>query len=332
MNDKMVLGQYYNANSIIHRLDPRIKFVSLILLMVTTFLIPFDSSNPIIGFSMLGALFLLILIIILLTNVPLLKYLGSLKQIAFLLIFSFAFQLFANSDGNVVFPINFSFSIINIGIVVILLVLFFIFRKHLPSALFIFLLLVVLSIYILTNPLGIDAFFNATVNIYEGGIYMGTFIVARVFVIILVSTTLTLTTKPMDLANAIEWFLKPLELIKLKPSILAMMISIALRFIPTLFNETDKILKAQASRGVDFKEGKLFEQIKQIISLLVPMFVISFKRAVDLADAMESRGYIPGARRTRLTQLMFKFRDLVAFIIVLGLMASVIVLKVIYAL
>lgn len=331
MNDKMVLGQYYNTQSIIHRLDPRIKFISLILLMVTTFVIPFDSSNPLPGFIMLGALFAFIFLIILLTNVPILKYLGSLKQIAFLLIFSFGFQLFANNDGSVVFPINFSFTFINIGIVLILLVLFFVFRKYLPAKLFIFILLIILSIYILTVPFGLDSFFNATVNIYEGGIYMGTFIVARVFVIILVSTTLTLTTKPMDLANAIEWFLKPLELIKLKPSILAMMISIALRFIPTLFNETDKILKAQASRGVDFKEGKLFEQIKQIISLLVPMFVISFKRAVDLADAMESRGYIPGAKRTRLTKLSFAFRDLVSFVIVLGLMVTTIVIKVTHA-
>ena len=331
MNDKMVLGQYFNANSVIHRVDPRIKFKSLILLMVTTFLIPFDSSNPVPGFIMLGGLFLFIFIIILLTKVPLLKYLGSLKQIAFLLIFSFAFQLFANKDGSVVFPINFNFTIINILIVAAILVLFFVFRKYLPAKLFILICLVVLSIYILTLTMGFESFFSSTVNIHEGGIYMGTFIVARVFVIILVSTTLTLTTKPMDLANAIEWFLKPLELLKLKPSILAMMISIALRFIPTLFNETDKILKAQASRGVDFKEGSLFEQIKQIISLLVPMFVISFKRAVDLADAMESRGYIPGAKRTRLTKLSFAFRDLVSFVLIAGVLTAVIVIRVTHA-
>ena len=128
-------------------------------------------------------------------------------------------------------------------------------------------------------------------HIYESGIVHGSFLVLRVFVIILASTTLTLTTKPTDLTNAIEWILKPLEKIKIKTSIFAMMISIALRFIPTLFNETNKILKAQASRGVDFNEGKFREQIKQIVSLLVPMFVISIKRAEDLADAMEARGY-----------------------------------------
>ena len=325
MNDKMVLGQYYNANSIIHKLDPRIKFFSLIILMIITFIIPFNSKTPLPGFITLGILFLFVLIIILLTNVPLLKYLGSLKQIAFLLIFSFAFQLFSNSDGAVVIPINFNLTYLNIIIVSALLLAFILLRKFLPFKMLLLIGLVVLSIYILTLPMGIAPFVSGVVNIREGGIYQGTFIVARVFVIILVSTTLTLTTKPMDLANAIEWYLKPLELIKLKPSILAMMISIALRFIPTLFNETDKILKAQASRGVDFKEGKLFEQIKQIISLLIPMFVISFKRAVDLADAMESRGYIPGAKRTRLNQLTFKIKDLVAFVVVVS---TLIILKV----
>ena len=166
---------------------------------------------------------------------------------------------------------------------------------------------------------------------YDSGLITGSFLVLRVFVIIIASTTLTLTTKPTDLTNAIEWYLKPLEALKIKTSIFAMMISIALRFIPTLFNETNKILKAQASRGVDFKEGSLFEQIKQIISLLVPMFVISFKRAVDLADAMESRGYIPGAKRTRVTKLSFHFRDLVSFVLVAGLLTTLIVLRVTHA-
>ena len=331
MNDKMVLGQYYNTNSVIHKLDPRIKFFSLIILMVVTFIIPFDSKDPIPGFITLGAFFLFILFIILLTNVPILKYLASLKQIAFLLIFSFIFQLFSNKDGAAVIPIDFNLTYINISIVVILLITFILLRKYLPFKMFLLIGLIILSIYILTLPMGLSPFVSGVVNIHEGGIYQGTFIVARVFVIILVSTTLTLTTKPMDLANAIEWYLKPLELIKLKPSILAMMISIALRFIPTLFNETDKILKAQASRGVDFKEGKLIEQIKQIISLLIPMFVISFKRAVDLADAMESRGYIPGAKRTRLNKLTFKFKDLVAFILVVSLLTTLIVLKVNHA-
>ena len=99
-----------------------------------------------------------------------------------------------------------------------------------------------------------------------------------------------------------------------------MMISIALRFIPTLFNETNKILKAQASRGVDFNEGKFMEQVKQIVSLLIPMFVISIKRAEDLADAMEARGYIPGEKRTKLVKMKFKAFDYITISFVVSLL------------
>ena len=108
-----------------------------------------------------------------------------------------------------------------------------------------------------------------------------------------------------------------------------MIISLALRFIPTLFNETGKILKAQSSRGVDFKEGTLKQQIGQIISLLIPMLVISFKRAADLADAMEARGYIPGAPRSKLNVMKFRLSDLFSFIVTIIIVTSIIVVSVI---
>lgn len=323
MNDKMIFGQYYHTDSIIHKLDPRTKFISLILFMVLTFLIPFNN------FILLGILALIILTIIMLTKVSLFKYLKSLKQIAFLLVFSFAFQIFSKKEGDIIFNIPLEFTYINISVVVIIWLLFIIFRKFIPFKFFVIIGLVVLSFYLFGLPMGVKPFATPMIHIYEGGLISGTFIISRVMLIIMVSTTLTLTTKPMDLANAIEWFLKPLEYIKIKTSILAMMLSIALRFIPTLFNETDKILKAQASRGVDFKEGKLHQQIKQIISLLIPMFIISFKRAMDLADAMEARGYIPGEKRTKLNVLTFKLSDYLSLFFLVTLLTLLIVYKVI---
>ncbi len=318
MNDKMVLGQYYNTNSLIHKLDPRIKMFAIVLLMIITFLIPFNN------FLLLGCLYVFILLIVILSNVPILKYFSSLKQVAFLLIFSIAFQLFSRKTGNIILTLNLSFSVINIIVVVGISALFLIFRKYIPMKTLVLIGIVILSFYLFTLPMGISPFAKATLYIYDDGFKSAMFITLRVLAIILFATTLTLTTKPMDLASGIEWYLKPLELIRLKPSILAMMVSIALRFIPTLFNETTKILKAQASRGVDFKEGKLHEQIKQIISLLVPMFVISFKRALDLANAMEARGYIPGEKRTKLLKLSFKLKDLIAFIVLLAMLGFVI--------
>lgn len=325
MNEKIAFGQYYNGNSLIHKLDPRIKLLGLIVFMVIAFLIPFNN------FILLGIFSFIILIIILLSRVPIVKYLKSLRQIALLLIFSFLFQLLTNKNGEIITEFNLYFSIFSIDIVVLMLFLFIVLRKYIPAKLIVFLILFGLSIYIFTFSFNMNVIWSPVVKIHRGGLISGLFIILRVFLIILLSTTLTLTTKPLDLSAAIEWYFKPLELVKLKPSILAMMISIALRFIPTLFNETDKILKAQSSRGVDFKEGKLHTQIRQIISLLIPMFVIAFKRALDLADAMEARGYIPGEKRTRLYQLKFCAKDYISLIVLASLLASLIVWKVCYA-
>ena len=313
MNDKIVFGQYIYRNSIIHKLDPRVKLGVLFIMMIGTFLIPKDN------FILLGIAFFIPLIAVIFSKISLFKYLKSLKQIAFVMIFSFVFQLFASPSGKIVitFPIHFTY--VNIIISSLILIAYFIVRKYLPFKLLCLVLICLFILYLLRYPIYGNPFTSVNLHIYESGIVHGSFLVLRVFVIILASTTLTLTTKPTDLTNAIEWILKPLEKIKIKTSIFAMMISIALRFIPTLFNETNKILKAQASRGVDFNEGKFREQIKQIVSLLVPMFVISIKRSEDFADAMEARGYIPGAVRTKLVKMKCHLLDYVVLFVVLTL-------------
>jgi energy-coupling factor transport system permease protein len=133
-----------------------------------------------------------------------------------------------------------------------------------------------------------------------------------------ITSLLTISTMSTDINNGIEAILSPLKLIKIPVGVFAMLISLTLRFIPTLIAETRKIMNAQASRGVDFNEGSLKDKINQIISLLVPMFVISFKRAEDLSNAMEARGYIIGAKRTKIDELKFRWRDYLCLIIVLG--------------
>ena len=119
-----------------------------------------------------------------------------------------------------------------------------------------------------------------------------------------------------DINNGLEWVLSPLKLIKIPVSVLSMTISLTLRFIPTLYEETRKIMNAQASRGVDFQEGKLKDKVTQIISLLVPMFVISFKRADDLSNAMEARGYVIDGKRTRIDELKFKALDIISLVLI----------------
>lgn len=321
MGDKIVFGQYVFRDSIVHKLDSRTKLLILILSMIAVFLVPQDN------FIMLAIVGLIPLIGVALSKVSLMKYLKSLKQIVFIMMFSFVFQLILNKEGSIVVSATMNLTVVNLIVVSAIAILYFVLRKYLPLKLLILILVVVGCIYILNYPLYGNVFKTITWDIYQGGLIHGLFIFARVFVVIMASSVLTLTTKPTDLTNAIEWYLKPLEALGIKTSIFAMMISIALRFIPTLFNETNKILKAQASRGVDFNEGRLTEQVKQIVSLLVPMFVISIKRATDLADAMEARGYVPGAPRTKLAPMKFYVKDYVTITVAIILFVAIVLGK-----
>lgn len=146
------------------------------------------------------------------------------------------------------------------------------------------------------------------------GLINGAYIFMRFVLIIFMSTLLTLTTPPLSLADAIESILKPLKVVHFPVYEVALMLSIALRFVPTLMDETTKIMDAQRARGVDFGEGNLFQQMKAIVPILIPLFVSSFNRADDLATAMEARGYQGGEGRSKYRILKWRTKDTVAFI------------------
>lgn len=147
------------------------------------------------------------------------------------------------------------------------------------------------------------------IKIYDQALYQSLYIFIRLILIIIMTTILTATTKPLDLTLGIEHLLSPFKKIGFPTHEVAMMISIALRFIPTLLEETQRIMKAQASRGVEFSEGKLKDKVLSIISLIIPLFISAFQRAEDLANAMESRNYNPEAKRTRYKQLHWQLGD-----------------------
>ncbi len=162
------------------------------------------------------------------------------------------------------------------------------------------------------------------VTIYSDAIFQTLYIVVRLLLMIMITTCLTATTKPLDMTLGLEDLLKPFEKIGLPSHEIAMLISIALRFIPDLIDETNRIIKAQESRGVDLKEGKLMERIGAILSLIVPLFVSAFQRAEDLANAMEARGYQPGEKRTRYKVLKMSWPDwllLICALLILIVMA-----------
>lgn len=321
--NKIRFGEYYDTNSIIHKVDPRIKIIVIILFMVSLFLIP--QNNVILLLSFL--LFTIILVI--LTKVPIIKYLKSIRHIMFLLVFTFIFQLIFRTEGNLLYSLNLNISLLNLIIVITLLLLLFFLAKYLKFKMLLFLLILGLSVLLFYyNLFNQKIIKSLTINIYDEGLIGAIFIVVRVMTLIMFSNILTLTTKSTDLNNAIEDLLKPLEKLKIKTSIFAMMISIAIRFIPTLFNELDRILKAQASRGSDFNEGSLRKKIKQVISILIPMFIISFKRADDLSLAMEARGYVPGNPRTKINVLKMHIYDYVILILFNLLLISLIIVRV----
>ncbi|GAB3069729.1 energy-coupling factor transporter transmembrane component T family protein [Virgibacillus ainsalahensis] len=156
---------------------------------------------------------------------------------------------------------------------------------------------------------------------YTGGVIQGFAISMRFFLLILVTSLLTLTTTPIEITDAIEDMLHPLKRFKFPVHELALMMSISLRFIPTLMQETDKISRAQASRGVDFKTGTIKERAKAVVPLLVPLFVSAFKRAEELAMAMEARGYQGGEGRTKLRELKIEQRDIWIYFLFIAVIA-----------
>lgn len=191
-----------------------------------------------------------------------------------------------------------------------------------------FMLSFLLIINLLVIKEGEILFHIGSFPIYMGAITQTLYIVVRLMLMIMLTTVLTATTKPLDLTLGIEDLLNPLRVIKVPSHEIAMMISIALRFIPTLIEETQRIMKAQASRGVDLEEGKLKEKVMAILSLIVPLFVSAFQHADDLANAMEARGYIPDKQRTRYKQLKMHSRDYALMMISVMVLTGLIVMTV----
>lgn len=265
MNNVM-FGRYLPLNSFVHRLDPRMKIASLLILLITVF---FDVGF--IGYTLLG---LFIALMIMLSKMRCKDLLKAIKPMLFMMAFLMFFNLIFIRTGDLLFSFSF-------------------------------------------------------IKIYSDAIIQTLYIVIRLVLIIIMTTILTATTKPLDLTLGIEHLLSPLKKVGFPTHIVAMMISIALRFIPTLLEETQRIMKAQASRGVEFSEGTLKEKILAIVSLIIPLFISAFQRAEDLANAMESRNYNPEATRTRYKQLKWSIADTLSFLSVLSISGLLIAISVI---
>ena len=164
-------------------------------------------------------------------------------------------------------------------------------------------------------------------HITTGGVRQACYIALRLVLLVAGTSLMTLTTTPIALTDGLERLLKPLSVFRFPAHELAMMMTIALRFIPTLLEEADKIMKAQLSRGADLESGNLFQRAKAMVPILVPLFISAFRRADELAMAMESRCYHGGAGRTRMHVLSFAGRDALAAAVTLGLIALIVAVQ-----
>lgn len=263
----ITIGQYYPADSVIHKLDPRVKLMGTLIYIISLFV--FRGAA---GFA-LATIFLISMIR--LSKVPFSYMVKGLKAIVILMVITAAFHLFLTPGDHV-------------------LVHFWIFTITMEGAV------------------------NAI------------FMLVRLVYLIVGTSIMTLATTPNQLTDGLEKSLRPLSKVKVPVHAIAMMMSIALRFIPILIEETDIIMKAQMARGADFENGNLIKRAKSMIPLLVPLFVSAFRRADDLAMAMEARCYAGGGGRTKMKPLRYEKRDYLAYLVLLFYLGGIIVLRILF--
>ena len=262
----ITLGQYFPADSVIHRLDPRVKILSLIAYIVLVFCT--------FNYFSLAFMTVSVLTIVLLTKVPFKMYLKSMKVIIVIVIITSLLNLFYGT--------------------------------------------------------GEPIFQWWIIKVTWAGIHNAVFVCLRIVCLILLSSALTFTTSPTDLTDALERLMKPLTVFHVKVHEIAMMMTIALRFVPTLLEETDKIMAAQKARGADMESGNIFARIRAMIPVLIPLFVSAFRRAYELAVAMECRCYRGGEGRTRMKQLHMSRRDAYSIVFTAAVIAGIVLLNILF--
>lgn len=325
--NNITIGQYIPGNSWLHRLDPRIKLLSLIVMLVAIFIIPI--SIEVGAITAMLSMFAVVFLLTMSSGVPVRKVINGLRPIVFLLTFTFLIQLFYVRTGNLVLPpIDMYISVSSIAAIILWFFVYQWTKKFIKTRILYFFFAVAM-VFVLQALLPYVTLTAYQFEIYDEGLIRAGFIFVRITNVIIFTSLLTFTTMTTDLNYGIEALLRPFKRIGVPVDVIAMMLSLTLRYIPTLLGETEKIMKAQASRGVDFKESKLKEKIVQIISLLIPVFVISFKRAEDLGNAMEVRGYIIGAPRTKIDQYHVGFVDILSLMVSFAALGIIIYFRVI---
>lgn len=262
---EVAFGQYYPADSFVHKCNPAVKILFLIIYITAIFV----GKN----FYTLAACALVFVLLAAFSGVPIKMLLRSVKAVLFMLVFMVVLNLFFGAGETVLWKWGF-------------------------------------------------------ITITQEAIYYTIFLAVRWFLLVLASSLLTLTTTPVALADGLEVLLSPLKLVRVPVHALALVMSIALRMIPILTEETGRIMNAQKARGADFETGGLIKRVKAIIPTLIPLLISALRRAYELADAMDARCYAGSKVRTKYKKLTFGWRDGVAFAVVGILLTGVILLRI----
>ncbi len=302
---KLTIGAYLPRNSWLHNLDVRTKLMTLALLIIAIFIVEDIYVH-------LG-IFAVLIVVTMTSKISPIKMFNGLKQILILLIFTFSLQLLITKDGELLYTFSFNMSFITIGLIVSILIIYKFTKNRIFFRTTYFLLAFFLVFYVQTLEFS-SSLFSYNVDVYDKALERIVFLFFRIFNVIIASSLLTFTTSPRDLNEGIEYWLKPIPFVP--HEVISRAISTSLRMIPKLFEESSKILKAQASRGVEFTESSLRKKVRQIISLLVPMLILTLNISTDLANSMYVRGYVIGAERTKLHTLKSSFKDIIPVLVV----------------
>lgn len=263
MISDITIGQYFPGNSIVHKLDPRMKIILIFLLIVSIFI-----CKNIAG---LGAIILFSVILVLISKIPFKTVLKSIKPLVVIILLTAVLNIFYGKGD----------ALVQLG----------------------------------------------KLKITADGIETAIFMAVRIITLVVISSLLTYTTSPTELTDALERLLKPLKLIKIDVHSIAMTMTIALRFIPTLIEEIEKIMSAQKSRGADLESGNLIHRAKALIPVLIPLFVSAFRRAGELAYAMECRCYHGGEGRTKMKVMKLSARDFLSLAAVIVFMVIIVLIN-----
>lgn len=261
---EMTIGQFYSTDSLIHRLDPRVKIIITFIYVISLFFLR--------SFVTLGCAFIILMVYIMLSKVPLRYIVKGTKAIIWFIVFTVLLQMVTIQGSEAIFEFG-------------------------------------------------------IIRITRTGVYSSCYLFIRLILMMVGSSMMTYTTTPNALTEGLEKLFKWMNKLKVPVHELAMIMSIALRFIPVIVEELDRIMKAQMARGMDFTEGNIFERLKKIMPVIVPLFVSAIRRSNELALAMDARCYHGGEGRTKMKPLKYRREDYIAYIFVVLYLVMLIMVK-----